>query len=206
MIKIKVKICGLTNLADAKCALDYGADLIGFVFYKASPRSTTPERVREIIRSLPPDTQTVGVFVNETTANMRAIKELCGLKFLQLHGDETMAQLEEFQPVQILKALSVAKESDLEKLSQYSKYRILVDSPSANHGGSGKPGNWELAARAAKLSDIYLAGGLNPENITRAIHTVKPYGVDVSSGVEKEAGLKDWSKVQEFIKKVRMVS
>ena len=196
---MKIKICGITNLSDAKCALENGADLIGFILYQKSPRYVSPESVKEILSQLPTATTAVGVFVNEATSMMQEIYQFCGLSMLQLHGLEPPRQLEQLKPIKVLRSISLQTPDDLGNLRNYSPYRFLVDTPSEHFGGTGKVANWKLAHKAAKAKKIFLAGGLNPENVVQAIREVRPYGVDVSSGVEKAKGVKDHRILKNFI-------
>ena len=200
---MKVKICGITNLDDAKFALDNGADLLGFIFYPKSPRYVTPHSAKQIIAALPNGTETVGVFVNESNGSMLDIKSETGVRILQLHGQEPPDQVAKLNGEKIFKALPLQADSDLKMVRDFPGATILIDTPSAKHGGTGIVGNWELAKRAANMVDAILAGGLNPDNVSEAIRQVRPAGVDVSSGVEQEKGKKDPEKVRRFIEAAR---
>ena len=202
---MKIKICGITNDLDAHWAVESGADLIGFVFYKDSPRYVSPGQAREIIKKLPPQTVTVGVFVNETNQNMLTITQYCGLHTLQLHGQESIQQVIALKNRSLIKAFSPKTEQDLNPLQAFAGYPLLIDTPSNKYGGSGKTGNWELAKKVSSCFRIFLAGGLTCENVAQAISVVRPFGVDVSSGVEKSKGIKDPEKVRSFIKIVRQI-
>ena len=203
---MKIKICGLTNIDDALCAVEHGADLLGFVFYKPSPRAVSPEQAKKIIKALPIEAIKVGVFVNESIENMLNISNFCSLNILQLHGTESVEKIQKLKQISVIKAFSLKKEDDLERLSCFSNYRILIDTPSKSFGGTGLVGNWSLAKKVASQYQIFLAGGLTPQNVADAIKAVNPYGVDVSSGVEKEKGIKDKAKVQAFINEARTVN
>ena len=203
---MKIKICGLTSLKDAKFAFENGADLLGFVFYKKSPRYAKPADVKEIIAALPKSAVTVGVFVNETNESMTEIAKFTGLSVLQLHGDEPVEQLRNLGNIDVIKAISLTCMDDLKLIPIYDDFGMLIDSPSDQFGGTGVVGNWDLAQRAALDRDVFLAGGLKPDNIERAIELVRPYGVDVSSGVEIRKGVKDPNKVREFIENARRSS
>jgi phosphoribosylanthranilate isomerase len=200
---MKIKICGITNLEDALAAADLGVDALGFVFYNQSPRCITPEKVREITSKLPPYIATVGVFVNEKPAKIRKIMEAAQLKVLQLHGEETPAECEQWVPT--VKAFRVKDFTDLNPLEGYqnvSAYLLDTFSPST-YGGTGQIFNWDIALEAKKFGRIILSGGLTPKNVEMAVKWVKPYAVDVSSGVEFGKGIKDHKKMKEFIDNAR---
>jgi phosphoribosylanthranilate isomerase len=193
-----VKICGITNIDDAMAAVDAGANMLGFVFAK-SPRKVGPQTARKIIRELPSGTIKVGVFVDEKIERIREIAELCSLDFVQLHGAETVEYTRELS-IPFIKAFRLKDESVLEQIENFGADKFLIDSYDPNlAGGTGKTADFSLAARAAELGEAILAGGLNPENVAKAILAVKPYGVDVSSGVELRPGKKDHDKIRTFI-------
>ena len=201
--QIKVKICGMTQLKDAEFAVEQGADAVGFVFYKKSPRAVTMKTVKEIISKLPPLVDTVGVFVNESVDRVNKIADYCGLDLVQLHGDESPAFCRKIRR-RVIKAFRV---KDLQSIKQLEKYPVsgfLLDTFSDNlHGGTGKTFDWNLALPAKKIGPVILAGGLTPRNIRQAVSQVRPYGVDVCSGVEKSPGVKDLEKVRAFLKNIR---
>ncbi|HSW64677.1 MAG TPA: phosphoribosylanthranilate isomerase [Dissulfurispiraceae bacterium] len=202
---LRIKICGITNAGDASAAVEYGADALGFVFYPKSPRSVPPETARMIIESLPPFITTVGVFVNETAETITRIKAETGINMVQLHGEEPPSFCSEWP--RIIKAFRIAAMSDLDSLAQYSASAFLLDTYSpAEHGGTGQIFNWEVAVEAKRYGRIILAGGLTPDNIAQAVAKVKPYGVDVSSGVEREKGKKDLDKLRLFIERAKAAS
>jgi len=202
----QVKICGIMNLADAQAAVEAGADALGFVFYNNSPRHMTITAVAGIFKKSPLRILRVGVFVN-APANFvfRAVAE-CGLNLLQFHGDETPEFCTQFG-VMSMKAFRIRDADSLKELPKYSTDAWLLDACSAeNLGGTGKKFNWDLAVEAQKFGrPVFLAGGLTPENVADAVRLVKPFGVDVSSGVESSPGKKDHAKVQAFIRAVRSV-
>lgn len=206
---IKVKICGITNAEDAKAAVDAGADAIGFVLYRKSPRFVEAELVKRIVAGLPPFVSPVGVFVNEDMKKVRDLMDSCGLALAQLHGDENAAYCEALgRPV--LKGIRLRDRSTLLALAEYSGRALVrgfvVDAFSEEtYGGTGQVADWTLAAEAAEAAKVLLAGGLTPENVGKAIEQVKPYGVDVSSGVEASPGKKDHAKIQAFIRSVKLV-
>ncbi len=198
-----VKICGITTVADARAAVEAGADWLGFVFYPPSPRHVRAEQVREILAELPRGVVSVGVFVEPTAEELRRAAATAGLSRVQVHGHddcELLASVAELQPI---KVLALREEGDLAALRQYPDVQLLLDTPTPEWGGSGKTGNWDLAARAAAERPILLAGGLTPENVAAAIEAVHPAGVDVSSGVERARGLKDHDKVRAFVEAAR---
>jgi len=196
---VKVKICGITSLEDALTAVEAGADALGFVFYSASPRQILPDQAAEIIRHLPPFVQTVGLFVNEEPATVHATADRCGLDIVQLHGEETPAYCSSIRR-RVIKAFRVKDFTSLDELLRYHVAGYLLDawSPAAR-GGTGQTFNWEIAAEAVRRGrPIVLAGGLTPENVAESIRQVRPYGVDVSSGVESAPGRKDAAKIRCF--------
>jgi len=200
---VKVKICGITSYEDARAAVEAGADALGFVFYDKSPRFINPVKAAGIISRLPPFIQTVGLFVNEETAQVNWTADYCGIDVVQLHGDETPEDCLEVKR-RVIKAFRVQKIISLDPLEKYQDYQVagyLLDawSPDA-YGGTGRTFNWELAQAAKQYGPVILAGGLTPENVAEAIRVVSPYGVDVSSGVESAPGKKDLEKVKEFIR------
>ncbi len=205
---VKVKVCGITNLEDAQAAVEAGADALGFVCYRKSPRFVDAEVIRAIVSELPPFVLPVGVFVNEEQKVVRDLLDRCGLVLAQLHGDETAAYCESLgRPV--LKAIRLQSRSDFLALAEFKGRAlvrgILVDAFSdAAYGGTGHRVDWNLAAEASQLGRVILAGGLTPENVGEAIKIVRPYGVDVSSGVEANPGRKDHAKVRAFIKAAKL--
>jgi len=196
----RIKICGITNVADAVAAAEAGADMIGLMFYERSPRNISIATATEISRALSPFVVKVGVFVNpDEDMVMRAIGE-CGVTLLQFHGEETPEFCTQFG-VMNMKAFRVRDAASLDALPNYPTDAYLLDafSPDA-HGGTGAKFNWDLAIEAKKHGKpIFLAGGLTPENVAEAVRKVEPFGVDVSSGVESAPGKKDHAKVRAFI-------
>lgn len=207
---VAVKICGLTNPEDAAVAVDAGARALGFVCYRKSPRYVEPKVIKAIVATLPPFVVPVGVFVNEEAQTVRALLDDTGLMLAQLHGDESAAYCEQLgRPA--LKAVRLKDRSGFLALAECRGRAairgFLVDAYSeATYGGTGQVVDWNLAAEVAKVSTVLLAGGLTPENVGAAIRAVRPYGVDVSSGVEQSPGRKDHDKVRAFLDAVRLVS
>lgn len=225
---VKVKICGLTRLEDAITALAFGADYLGFILYPSSPRSVTPESVGRIVSALrnaypsrfaePNPPQMVGVFVNETSADIAEIMDRCRLDTAQLSGDEDAALVNSpDSPIvgRVYKAIRPRTASEtLDKMLHYANSAtssdtttpsILLDTPHGRlYGGSGEVGNWELAAElAVETPRLMLAGGLTPENVSEAVHKVRPFAVDVASGVEASPGIKDHDLIRLFIRNAK---
>lgn len=200
----KVKICGITNLADARVAVAAGADALGFNFHEKSPRFVPLEAAAEISRQLPPFVLRVGVFVNAPADFiLHAIRE-SGLAMLQFHGDEPPEFCSQFG-LMTMKAFRVRGPVTLEEIPQYQTDAYLLDAfSSTTFGGTGEKFNWDLAVEAQKFGKpVFLAGGLTPENVADAIRQVRPFGVDVSSGVESAPGKKDHAKIKAFITAAR---
>ncbi len=198
---LRIKICGMTHPADARAAVEAGADALGFVFYETSPRRITPAAAAEIIRELPPFVAKVGVFVDATEAFIREVTARCGLDTLQLHGSESPEFCGRFAGLKVVKAFRLVDLDSLQALPTYPTHAWLLDSyVPGTPGGTGAKFNWNLAIEAKKLGrPIILAGGLTPQNISEAVRQVRPYGVDVSSGVESAPGRKDPGKIRAFI-------
>ncbi|MEK7285958.1 MAG: phosphoribosylanthranilate isomerase [Nitrospirota bacterium] len=184
---MKVKICGITNIADAEAAISYGADFLGFIFAKTSPRFIEPDQIKRIIARLPSSIRTVGVFTEGTAEEIRNAISHCGLSLIQFHGHFPRAVITAFaeQAIQVI----VTKDASLLIPSLFA---YMLDK---NNGGAG----WEMADKVKPFGNIILAGGLTPENVQEAIAKVSPYGVDVCSSVEKEKGKKDHVKLKRFI-------
>jgi phosphoribosylanthranilate isomerase len=203
-MSVKVKICGITNVADGLAAAEAGADMIGLMLYEKSPRHVSLKTATEIARAVPPFVMKVGVFVNPSEELvMRTIGE-CGLSLLQFHGDETPEFCTQFG-VMSMKAFRIRDAETLKELPKYQTDAYLLDaySPEAR-GGTGEKFNWDLAVEAQKFGKpIFLAGGLTPENVAEAVRKVQPFGVDVSGGVESAPGKKDVAKVKAFIQAAR---
>jgi len=204
---IRVKICGITNKKDALLAIEVGADAIGFIFAE-SPRQITPAKAKAIIRTLPPLIKTVGVFVNEEPARIKEIKSFCGLDLIQLHGDESPEICRDLMPHSI-KAFRIQNERDLKNIERYqgAVRAVLLDTfQKGKAGGTGKTFDWSLAVKAKETGlPIILSGGLGPENIQEAISTVKPYAVDVNSGIEKRPGKKDPVLMKQLMEKIKKI-
>ena len=206
-MKTQVKICGITSLADARVAAEAGADMIGLMFYAQSPRHITLATAVEISRALPPFVLRVGVFVNPDEAQVMEAISACGLNLLQFHGNEDSDFCTQFGLMSV-KALRVRDEKSLQSLANYNTDAFLLDAYSkSGFGGTGEKFNWDLAIEAQKFGKpIFLAGGLTPENVADAVRQVRPFAVDVSSGVESAPGKKDAAKVKSFIAAAKSVA
>jgi phosphoribosylanthranilate isomerase len=201
----RVKICGITNWADAKVCADAGASAIGLNFYAASPRSISPAAAWEIIRRLPPFVEAIGVFVNWQPEAVSSLARALRLHGAQLHGDESASDVEKLaQQMTVIKAVQVKSGFRPESLKKFSAASaILLDGFRAGmHGGTGATVDWKLAASAARHANIVLAGGLTPENVAEAISIARPYAVDVASSVESKPGKKDARLVRAFLSAV----
>jgi phosphoribosylanthranilate isomerase len=199
---VKVKICGITNWADAKAAVEAGANLLGFNFYRKSPRYISPVTAARIIGRLPKRVRTVGVFVNEPEESILATARRAGLDELQLHGDESPAVVErlsvEFPVIKAIRVRGPLRASQLEKFGKADA--ILLDGFDAKqYGGTGKTFDWRLVRRAGLQTRLFLAGGLNVGNVQEAIAVSQPYAVDACSGVEARPGKKDARLLEGFV-------
>ena len=197
-----VKICGITRVEDARAALADGAAAIGFVFWPESPRYIDPERARSIVAALAPPVVTVGVFVNQPAEEVNRVAERVGLNVIQLHGDET-PDFAAAMTRPVMKAVSLASGTAAAEHWPVS-VTLLVDAHDAERrGGTGRRADWTAAATLAARRRIVLAGGLTPENVRQAIAEVKPFGIDVSSGVESAPGIKDGNKLAALFEAVK---
>ena len=191
----EIKICGMTNLSDAINAAECGADALGFIFYRKSPRYIEPGVAREITRKLPDSVCKVGVFVNHDAEEIKEIVEFCGLDLIQLHGDESPEYCRQFPKSRLIKAVG-----EISRLLAYPVRAVLVDAiDPERYGGTGEKSDWDLAVRVKENYALILSGGLNPDNICQAIEIVSPDAVDINSGVERSPGKKDPEKVREII-------
>jgi phosphoribosylanthranilate isomerase len=204
---VKVKICGITNLPDALAAVEAGADALGFVFYERSPRYVEVPAAAAIIRQLPPFVIKTGVFVDAPEDTVLQAARECGLNLLQFHGNESPAFCLSFG-LMSMKAFRVKGAQTLQELCAYQTDAWLLDACTpGSFGGTGERFDWALAAQAQQLGrPVFLAGGLNPENVRPAIEQARPYGVDVSSGVEVAPGKKDHRKLRAFIKSAKQAA
>lgn len=202
----RVKICGITALEDARQAIECDADALGFVFYSRSPRYIEPALAREIIRELPPFVTTVGLFVNEDRSRIHEIVGHCRLDSVQLHGDESPDDCADL-PVKAVKALRVRDSASIDRHEAFAVSALLLDAHvPGRYGGTGQAFDWDLASEVAARRNVILAGGLVPENVAEAVEIVRPYAVDVSSGVEIAPGCKDPERVAAFIRNAKGVN
>ena len=201
---VQVKICGITREVEAEAAVEWGASALGFIFAK-SPRQITPQKARDITRSISPFVKTVGVFVNEQPAKIRGIMDFCGLDLVQLHGDESVSVCSELAP-RVIKAFRIHGEASLLEISKFKNHvrAILLDTYEKGiNGGTGKSFDWRLAIKAKESGiPMVLSGGLKIENIQEALIRVNPSAIDVSSGIEESPGIKDHERMKMFMEKV----
>lgn len=205
---VRVKICGITNVGDALAAAEAGADFLGFIFYPPSARYVTPEQAGVVIAALrlwegetgrQHPTRTVGVFVDEELDRVREAIRECHLDYAQLHGEEPPEYVAALGQ-QAIKALRVRSAADVARLEAYEAAAYLLDAyHPTKSGGTGQAWDWGLATAAKKYGPVIVAGGLTPANVAGAVRRVRPYGVDVSSGVESSPGRKDIAKVRRFV-------
>lgn len=200
MHPVRVKICGVKSLEEAEIALELGADALGFNFWPRSPRHIEPRAAGQITRRLPAFTSCVGVFVNEELDGIRRVIEASGIDAIQLHGDETPEFCGNLEGIRLIKAMRVTDGFDPSELGRFPVNAVLLDSDArSSYGGTGRTFDWTLAIEARRYARIILAGGLNADNVADAIKSVRPYAVDVCSGVEAEPGQKDLGKLRAFL-------
>jgi len=201
----RVKVCGITCLADAQLAVHLGVDALGFIF-APSPRRISMEEAREIVTAISPFVKTVGVFVNERPYRIREIVEFCGLDLIQFHGDEPPEACRTFMPL-VIKAFRVRDASVISSIRAYQGHvrAILLDTfCHGRYGGTGQRFDWDIALTARGLGiPLILSGGLNPANIRDAISAVRPFAVDVSGGIEERPGKKDPLLMEAFMTEIR---
>ncbi len=201
----RVKICGITNFEDAKIACDLGAAAIGFIFYERSPRFVELGQAHAIVASLPPFVTKVGVFVNETQERVVQICRSVGLDIAQLHGNETPEYCNKLD-FPYIKVFRVGEDFELSQLHDYGGHTFLLDTADERQfGGTGRTFNWQLAKKASEFGRVILSGGLNPDNVKAAIETVRPYAIDVGSGVEMEPGRKHPGKLKALFNEIMKV-
>ncbi|MBI3490455.1 MAG: phosphoribosylanthranilate isomerase [Acidobacteria bacterium] len=197
-----VKICGITRAEDAEAAVQAGAGAVGFVFWPESPRFIDPHRARAIAARLPPFVTTVGVFVNQAVAHVRSVASLVRLGAVQLHGDETPDEAAAIA-VPVIKAVTLG---DAQVDRWPSRATILLDADDPlRRGGTGQTIDWPAAAAVAARRNILLAGGLTPDNVGEAVTRVRPFGIDVSSGVERSPGIKDPQRIRALFEALEAV-
>jgi phosphoribosylanthranilate isomerase len=201
---VKVKVCGITSLLDAEKALEFGADWLGFNFYSPSPRCVTPQAARAILACLPESSCNVALFVNEprhqvleAIGNNEVAEHRPAYSYLQFHGEESAAYCRGWD-LKVIKALRMQGKPSLRQMEQFPAEFFLLDSWSGGYGGSGATFPWEWL-EGVNTENLILSGGLTLANVSEAIRRVRPYGVDVCSGVEARPGIKDHGKLKEFI-------
>lgn len=200
-----VKVCGITNLEDALAAVAAGADMLGFNFYRPSPRYLDPHAAREIIDQVPTEVLTVGVFVNEAQAIVEQIADAAGVAAVQLHGDESPEFCQRLKHRYVIKVLAARQDFDPARACDFDVQAIMLDAFDRKaRGGTGHTIDWSLARRTRELVPrLFLAGGLSPENVTAAIAAVEPYAVDACSALETSPGRKDAQRLRAFVQAVR---
>ncbi len=204
---VKVKICGVTNAADALRAVEYGADALGFNFYPPSPRYILPEDAALILREVPAGICTAGLFVNESREHVKSVLRVCrsrggaGLTAVQFHGDEEPDYCARW-PLKVIKAFRVRGAETLREIGEYPVDYYLLDSWSSGFGGSGSTFTWEWL-NVPMARPVILAGGLDIDNVSAAVRELKPFGVDVCTGVEAAPGRKDPQRMKDFIAAAR---
>ena len=203
MHNVKIKICGIPCVDDAKAAMNMGADLLGFNFYPRSPRYVTVDQAVAIATKLPAFISLVGVFVNSTREAICAAMEACFLDWIQLHGDETAEFCQSFckDAVKVMKAIQVKESGDIDRANAFPVHAILLDAfHPERYGGTGDTFDWGLITHTGKR--VFLAGGINPDNVVEAVE-LDMYGIDVCSGIESEPGKKDHEKMQTLFRNIR---
>ncbi len=201
---VKVKVCGITSLQDAEKALQFGADALGFNFYPPSPRCLTPEKARAVLEHLPVERCKVAVFVNESKERVRDVLSFGTLADgrqaytgLQFHGEESATYCQGWG-LKVIKTFRIREKNSLSALTGFPADLFLLDSWTPGYGGSGAAFPWGWLEGVAN-DRIILSGGLSVENVVDAVRLVRPYGVDVCSGVEARPGIKDHAKLKDFI-------
>jgi phosphoribosylanthranilate isomerase len=196
-------MCGITTIADAHVALAAGADMLGLIFYPPSPRYVTPAQAQTIVASLPAGFPVVGVFVNADLQTLTQVVQASGVQIVQLHGEESPAFCQQL-PWPVVKTFRFTAQVQPQMMRQYSVEAFLIEGFHADlYGGGGARADWQRVATLHQYGRIILAGGLTPENVRQAIQVVRPYAVDVCSGVEAAPGTKDWDKVRAFVSRAK---
>lgn len=203
---LRIKICGLTRLADARLACELGADALGFIFYAKSPRNISLPEAANIVAHLPPHVARVGVFVEHSVAEIEAHRRELGLHALQFHGNYAASEMAQFSSVRLIKVARLHDHSSLEQLAGFQNlaHAFLLDTFEKDQlGGTGKTFDWGLALAAKKNGRLILAGGLNPANAREAVRFVQPYALDVNSGVESSPGIKDHHQLRQLFEQMQ---
>lgn len=204
--RTRIKVCGITSAEDAKEAIGIGVDAIGFIFAESSPRFISPEKAKEIVTQLPPFIHYVGVFVDKDPVEIQEIIEYCGLSYVQLHGSEDAEYCQKLAqaatPCKLIKAFRVGSRTMAADFTPYedSVKGFLLDTyMEGQEGGTGRPFDWSIVESLKLQLPVILAGGLNPENVAEAIRSVRPFAIDLNSGVETEPGKKDLAKLRNLV-------
>lgn len=207
--RTRIKVCGITSAEDANDAIQAGVDALGFIFVESSPRYISPEKAKEIIAQLPPFIHYVGVFLDNNPIEVEEIIDYCGLSFVQLHGKEDAEYCQKLAqvatPCKIIKAFRVGRKSlaaDFKPYEEFVKGFLLDTYVDGQEGGTGKPFDWSIIESLDLQLPIILAGGLTPENAGEAVCDVRPFAIDVNSGVESEPGKKDIEQLRLLIQRV----
>jgi len=199
---VKVKICGITNLADAEAAIEAGCAALGFVFYRKSSRYIDPNKAQKIINNIPRHIIKIGVFVNAREKSVKRIARLCNLDILQFHGDESWAFCEKFKNYKIIKAFRVKDKIDPSHILKYRTFAYLFDTfVKSMPGGTGRSFDWRLLKSLGPIKQpIFLSGGISENNVRQAIGSIRPQWIDVSSSLEIRPGKKSRKKIENFMK------
>lgn len=210
--RTRIKVCGITTVEDAREAIRIGVDALGFIFAEKSPRYISPEKVKEIVNQLPPFIHLVGVFVDSDPVEIQEIIEYCGLTHVQLHGEEDAEYCQKVaqsaSPCRVIKAFRVSSQTMSADFAPYEESVVgyLLDTFAAGQaGGTGKPFDWSKIESFNLKQPVILAGGIAPENVVEAIRSVRPFAVDVNSGVEVEPGKKDHDRLNQLVELVKNV-
>ncbi len=207
MTSVEIKICGVTNVKDARTCAELGASMIGLNFYHQSPRCIEPKVARQIVEAIPSGIRAVGVFVDASAGEVRNVANAAGIRCVQLHGDTSPATCRELtREFRVIRAFSTDARFQPEDASSFPDCDVLVDAPHPElRGGTGLTSDWPAARATLPFARfLILSGGLNAQNVGRAITTVTPHAVDVCSGVEHARGVKDYRAIKNFITAVRM--
>jgi len=212
LTRVRIKMCGTTRAEDAACAVNLGIDALGFIFAEKSPRCVTPEQAAILIAALPPFVSRVGVFVNESLDTIESVAGTAGLTAIQLHGHESPEFCRELKKRQralsVCKAFSIGKEHELPAIAGYTDTvdAVLLDTYAKGQGGgTGKTFDWGCIEELGIAVPLILAGGLNPENIEKAVRMVRPFAVDINSGVEDAPGIKNHRLLADLVGRVRQL-
>lgn len=205
MKRPKIKICGITRCEEAIAICELGVDILGFILYPPSPRYISPDKIKDIIKEIPPLVKTVGVFVNTTKSDLLKIVNESGIDTVQLSGDESPEYCQSLSNTGLhwIKSFRIKDKLELNYLNQFrSKYFLLDAWSEKEYGGTGKSFNWEIATKASQKYQIILAGGIDAKNVGKAVEQIKPYGIDVSSGVELSPGRKSIPAIKDLLNEV----